>query len=236
LVLLACTACSPNQAAKSSATTAGDSELNLVLDIVKAAEGDVERYEKAGGKATSPDNPARKWGDILWRYYELRRGSAAAGKAAENALGALSYTGQSDVALAKMDSFRPDDPAWKQIVLTLLDAAEQKKEYAAFIRKVDSVQQQTKDKETRATLLNAIGRAYRDQGDLGHARKALQALIREAPESDYAKRAKADLYEMDSLNVGQNAPQFVTTAMHGQRISLADLHGKVVLLRFWATW
>jgi peroxiredoxin len=35
---------------------------------------------------------------------------------------------------------------------------------------------------------------------------------------------------------GKPAPQFVRTALDGQRIDLAALRGKVVLLNFWATW
>jgi hypothetical protein len=234
--LLAWTACAPKPLAKSKTNETGGPELKVISDIVQAVEADVERYERGGGKATSPDNPARTWGDIFWRYYELHRGSAASGEAAEAALRAFSYTGQNDVALAKMGSFAPDDPAWKQIVFVLLDAAEQKKDYAAFTRKVESVLHQTRDKKDRAMLMSALGRAYWDQGDLEHARLAFQALMRDVPESDYAKRAKSDLYELDSLNVGQNAPRFIASTIDGRKISLPDLHGKVVLLRFWATW
>jgi cytochrome c biogenesis protein CcmG/thiol:disulfide interchange protein DsbE len=36
--------------------------------------------------------------------------------------------------------------------------------------------------------------------------------------------------------VGQPAPPFEVTTFDGQKISLADLRGDVVILNFWATW
>jgi len=35
---------------------------------------------------------------------------------------------------------------------------------------------------------------------------------------------------------GEQAPDFVGQTMHGPRLSLGDLRGKVVVLTFWATW
>jgi peroxiredoxin len=40
----------------------------------------------------------------------------------------------------------------------------------------------------------------------------------------------------NSLVVGQPAPSITLTTLGGQRISSADLRGKVVIITFWATW
>jgi cytochrome c biogenesis protein CcmG/thiol:disulfide interchange protein DsbE len=37
-------------------------------------------------------------------------------------------------------------------------------------------------------------------------------------------------------NVDQRAPDFQATTFEGQKLSLADLKGQVVVLNFWATW
>ena len=42
--------------------------------------------------------------------------------------------------------------------------------------------------------------------------------------------------EAHQPQVGQPAPDFTLTLTNGQKLSLADLHGQVVVLNFWATW
>src|SRR2546423_14480477 len=36
--------------------------------------------------------------------------------------------------------------------------------------------------------------------------------------------------------IGSQLPEFLVRDLHGRRISSAELHGKVVLIDFWATW
>lgn len=38
------------------------------------------------------------------------------------------------------------------------------------------------------------------------------------------------------LDVGKRAPEFATTTLDGQAVSLSDFKGKIVLVNFWATW
>lgn len=38
------------------------------------------------------------------------------------------------------------------------------------------------------------------------------------------------------VGVGQPAPDFTLTTFSGEQISMGDLHGKVVVLNFWASW
>jgi cytochrome c biogenesis protein CcmG, thiol:disulfide interchange protein DsbE len=38
------------------------------------------------------------------------------------------------------------------------------------------------------------------------------------------------------VSVGQTAPVFTLTTFDGDRIDLGDLHGKVVVINFWASW
>lgn len=51
-----------------------------------------------------------------------------------------------------------------------------------------------------------------------------------------ADMALGNLYEMDALGIGQEAPDFEATTLEGETVSLSDLRGNVVLLEFWAVW
>jgi peroxiredoxin len=41
---------------------------------------------------------------------------------------------------------------------------------------------------------------------------------------------------LESLNIGQEAPDFKAQTIEGEDLSLSDLRGQFVLLEFWATW
>lgn len=60
--------------------------------------------------------------------------------------------------------------------------------------------------------------------------------------SPVARRIAATVFTValcsaaDSKNVGETAPDFSRADLAGNLVKLADYHGKLVLLNFWATW
>ncbi len=42
--------------------------------------------------------------------------------------------------------------------------------------------------------------------------------------------------QQGSIQIGQEAPDFVLTTFEGEQISSADLKGQVILVNFWASW
>jgi peroxiredoxin len=50
------------------------------------------------------------------------------------------------------------------------------------------------------------------------------------------KLAAIDIKKFLTINIGEQAPEFVATTLDGKELKLGDLRGKVVLLDFWATW
>lgn len=68
------------------------------------------------------------------------------------------------------------------------------------------------------------------------AKSEFTTFLKMAPPSDI-DRGRAERYLSDiQLARERMAPAFAVTTLRGHRVSLDDLHGKVVLLDFWASW
>ena len=80
-----------------------------------------------------------------------------------------------------------------------------------------------------------VGRAYRRQGDLAAATRALEAAKGASPGTPYAEEADGLIYEIKVLSVGLPAPAVEGKTRSGRTISLASLRGKAVVLVFWGT-
>ncbi len=86
----------------------------------------------------------------------------------------------------------------------------------------------------QAVFNDGLSLARANHDDLAKAQ--FEHFIRMVPPSEpYSKRAQRFIQEPD-LARGKMAPAFVATLIDGQRVSLDDLAGKVVLIDFWATW
>ena len=91
------------------------------------------------------------------------------------------------------------------------------------------------DPELR-TALYLDGRALAALHKDDEAREAFTRYVQMAPEGDkYKARAQNYLANL-SLARATMAPPFSVTTMDGRVMSLDQLHGRVVLLDFWATW
>lgn len=97
----------------------------------------------------------------------------------------------------------------------------------------------------KAPALFGLGSTLCEQDkaeDKAAGRKAFERLIADFADvkpkrgSAYAERAKAYIFEMDHLQIGMVAPDFQSIDENGQKFSIADYRGKVVVLDFWGHW
>lgn len=85
-----------------------------------------------------------------------------------------------------------------------------------------------------AMFLDGRALAHLNQDDA--AKTDFQNFVK-CPTADDLDRQRAERYIRDiELARERMAPAFAVTTIDGQRVSLDDLHGKVVLLDFWASW
>lgn len=76
----------------------------------------------------------------------------------------------------------------------------------------------------------------RVEADRARARTLLCEIRDMHPESDVWTRAAPMLFELEHLNVGDTAPDFVGEDPDGNEIRLSDLRGRVVVIDFWGFW
>lgn len=97
----------------------------------------------------------------------------------------------------------------------------------------------------QAPALFGLGSMLIEQGTPAEkieGRKALERILADFADvkpkrgGAYAERAAAYLFELDHLQIGMVAPNFESVDENGQKFSVADYKGKVVVLDFWGNW
>lgn len=96
----------------------------------------------------------------------------------------------------------------------------------------------TKSETVKAASLYHVARCTRSTsgGDPKRAIELYRQLLADHPKSAFAKKARAEIFELTSLRVGMQAPDFEATDIEGRSFKLSDYRGKVVVLDFWGFW
>jgi len=111
-------------------------------------------------------------------------------------------------------------------------------------KRKDDLFSRAHDEMTKALAVNANfpSAIYADGRSLAHMKKDDEAkarfeqFVKMRPEDDPDRQRALRYISQPELARARMAPPFVVTTLDGQRVSMDDLKGKVVLLDFWATW
>src|SRR5262245_43643164 len=222
--------------AQNAPQKSGNLELERVQAMIRQARQESEQFLGSGGKASDANHPNLKWAATLWQYRGEHPSAPATDLATSEALRLLIRADHINEMQAKADTLKPDDAAWKQAINALMEAATNRGDYDYLISKAQALIQHATEPEIKLRARFTLGRAYWKKGDTEQAKAAFQAVITQHPNTSYAEAAEGNLMEMQNLNLGQPAPLFADRTINGEPISLADFKGKVVVLKFWASW
>jgi thiol-disulfide isomerase/thioredoxin len=114
----------------------------------------------------------------------------------------------------------------------------------AISRHKDDLYTRVHDEMTKALAAhdnfpNAVyldGRALARMKQDDAAKAQFERFVKMRPEDDPDRQRALRYISQPELARARMAPPFVVTTLDGQRVSMDDLKGKVVLLDFWATW
>lgn len=98
-------------------------------------------------------------------------------------------------------------------------------------------------KDAEAQGYAAYGLATAMLGRTGERNKEAEALLARVVKDfttvangTLAKKAERDLFEIQNLSIGCEAPQITSEDIDGVEFSLTDYRGKIVVLDFWGNW
>jgi peroxiredoxin len=191
-------------------------------DLLKQGKSDwaLDSFKKAdkqdGGHCLACEKQMIKYGQKLgdWKTAEL---------GAEEMLG--SAKGDRETALAHYE-----------LAAVLMEEGKQKRKDEFFNRVHEECLKALAPnlKFPEATLLD--GRALAQLHQDGPAKERFEQFVKMTPKDDPAVQRVLRFIDHPELARARMAPPFSVTTTEGQRLSLDDLQGKVVLLDFWATW
>jgi hypothetical protein len=221
--------------AAAQAPSQPDPLVKEVDELLKQAQAEIDAFENRGRKKSDPEHPVVTWVEKLWAFREVHPATAGAGKATTEAIHLLVHAERVPEAERRADSVAADDSAWESLSRVVVEGAASGNDYAFAARKLSEVAARQDDAKVRSRVNHYLGRALWKSEKLDDARAAYQAALRDAAGTAFAKDVETALYEMDNLGYGQPAPSFAATARDGSRVALADFHGRVVILVFWAS-
>ena len=189
----------------------------LKLHMMPAALDSFTKADKQdGGRCKACQNQMIKYGTELWDW-----------KAAETAAEEMVEEAQDVKNLAR---------AHYQFGIVLIDEGFAKHEDEPFARAHDEMT------KALAAIPNFPQAVYEDGMTLARlhqdaAAKAQFERFAQMAAADDPNRPRALLFvSKPEMARARMAPPFTVTTLDGQRMSLDDLKGKVVLIDFWATW
>lgn len=228
--------CAVAATAQEPANSRSDDELKRISDVIDRAWKEVNTAGQARATSANRERLGHRYSILLWQYRNEHPRTAAGMRATVAALNLMLAAGRKDEAMAMAETLPLDDPAWDRVIQILWRESDEQGEYSAFIKKAESVLAVTRDKNARTRSGIFLGQAYWKQDQLDRAKAVFQRVIDEAPDSEDAEWASGNIYEITTLGLGQPCPLFQAKELNGGGISLADFRGKIVLLKFWATW
>ena len=123
-----------------------------------------------------------------------------------------------------------------QFGVVLMNEALSKEKDEVYTRAHSELSQALAEAPNFPAALFLDGRALAHLGQDDAAKSQFQKFVKLASADDPSRQRALRYIDEPELARARMAPAFAVTTLSGQRITLDDLKGKVVLLDFWATW
>jgi thiol-disulfide isomerase/thioredoxin len=218
-------------------------ELNLMIqDFIKSRRAANEALQRAQSDAERKAAEAKmpKEADYLPRIHKLIADDAKDDVAAEALAFAVFGLNTKDEKVfdALSKHFVKTEKIKNFVQMAMTGAPDAAKSV------LESVLESNPSKDLKGMACYALGALAFDKPGEAAAKEAEKHFARIEKEfadvsggrQTLGEMAKGGLYELRNLQVGMKAPAAESKTLKGDKASLADYRGKVVVLDFWATW
>ncbi len=214
-------------------------QANTAYQQARDATSSAPGGDKGAPFSAAPDPRV----EVLRRMDRLAEKTLGTADGAEIALGVFDWSWRLDADLERLvDRFArlvehyPNHPDLVDPVGTVAEAYAASGSPQDWTALLDKLARTTTDDDLRIGSLFIKGRVQINAGLLDQAKATLNHIVKTYAKSAYIPRVTGLLYEVEHLQPGMAAPEFVTKTLDGETVALASFRGKVVLLNFWATW
>lgn len=179
------------------------------------------------------------YSEMFFEYYLNNPSTKTGEKAFAQAFLMWGNTGNSDHVSKALSTLNYNSELWRMIINPLGNIFHRNDDleaqaYNELLKYLST--RLTEPKSKSAVLLTQLRiNSRKDEPNETSIEIARQLVELDANEF-YVNQGLGFLHELESLNIGQKAPDFHAHTIDGQKLSLTDLEGQYVLLEFWATW
>ena len=214
--------------------TAADSIFSA---LVERARSEIRQYEQADQSAKA-DSAERAYAQEFFQFYLDYPDSEASSRAAHNAFSMWGNTGAALEVEEALAHIGTDSRVWSLAFLGIANAYRRsdEKTEADYVDLLQRLRGTLTHPRSKSTLQIKLADHYMLSGQKQRAAELYREVVNLNADSIIVRMALGNLHEMESLNVGQEAPPFEATTVSGETVALSELRGDVVLLEFWATW
>ena len=216
------------------------SQEELVFEALhKAAWDEVCQFRNSAGASEDyfgDKNPQHHLAPEFFQTYLQERPSQVAERALSNSFTMWgNLKGVSDRAQAAAEQISVEEDVWDLVVHGLFRTFCEDDRKSKGMQLLEELTDQIVPLKSRSALLCTLAETWNEDGDTDKARRAFEQIVAWDSSELHADKARGYLYELDSLNIGQEAPDFSLNDVDGRPFSLSGLRGKVVVLHFWGT-
>lgn len=208
--------------------TAGDSTFEAYMD---------DAWDEIRQSDFS-DSVQNVYADEFYTYYLNNPDSKTGERAISQAFMMWGNTGAAEKTDEAMSHVDYNSGIWSKFIQYVSNSyykSEQRtqQDYINLLQKLDDKLSHPK---SRSAVLWMLSKHYHSDNKPEKVKKITREIIELNAVEFHVEQARGLLYEIESLSVGQKAPNFRVQTVKGDSIALSDYRGKIVLLDFWATW